>query len=663
MLRAVNKYKMTTSNNTICSAMAQTTNNMSDKPSRRSTPSEPMANERKQDSRTPPANGGVRCGGDPDLRGIPPFILQLQQTQPVLNVMTCGDVSHGKSTLLAALSGERTGKHSAEQKGNMTIRLGYTACKIWKCRRCPALRCYFATHSDLALARVACKHCGARPNAAHARYDAGDSAVMLVRHVSFVDVPGHAQLMQTMVSATSVADAALLVVDASRACPGKQAAQHMDAVHLLGLMRAGRLLVAQNKVDLVTPARACHSFEEIRRFLSSFGDAALAQGAPVIPISAQSALNIDALCHAVVRALPAFSAKLARREGREWLCAHVIRSFDVNKARDLGSRRAIAGIAGGVLGGAVLRGRVEVGQEVEIRPGLLRRRPPAKHSLRSSLRKLEPRWRAQPIRTTVRSLRYGGRAAAAAFAGGNVGVQTDVDPSLAKADGLCGHVLVDARHPDPPPIFDKFTMSLALLADCAAAAKPLRAGEALRVNVGAFKRKAEVVRAGVGDYGGVLCLLEAPICARVGDAVGVCRHNRRKEWAFVGGGVIRSAKVFQLAQAQAEAEDAPRKPVHVATGEAPSVALQRSAEDVLHIRYQQRSGRKGVTTVEGLPRTLDFKALATRMKRLWSTSAAVREHADKGTVIQIQGDRRREVSAFVVEQRLVRKAQVRVHGY
>merc|ERR1719397_566781 len=249
----------------------------------------------------PPSFGGDE-GVDVDLRGIPRFILDLQQIQPTLNIMTCGDVSHGKSTLLKALSGETTGKDSREKRRNMTIRLGYTSCKIWKCLLCPMPRCYFSTHSDLSSKRVRCGHCGV----------GGKSRVILLRHLSFVDVPGHAELMQTMVAATSVADAAILVVDASRPCPGQQAAQHLEAVHLLGLMRRRRIVVAQNKVDLVTPKRACFSFEEIRRFLGSFGDDRLSQKAPIIPISAQSKLNIDALCHCIVRSLPPYSPKLIR---------------------------------------------------------------------------------------------------------------------------------------------------------------------------------------------------------------------------------------------------------------------------------------------------------------------------------------------------------------
>merc|ERR1712087_199774 len=277
-----------------------------------------------------------------------------------------------------------------------------------------------------------------------------------------------------------------------------------------------------NKVDLVTPARACLSHEEIRSYLGTFGDQDLTQHTPVIPISAQSELNIDALCH-----------------------ANVIRSFDVNKAHELKSIRDIDRIVGGVLGGAVLSGHLEIGQEIEIRPGYIKKRPATKKAAKLSKfqRKMAPRWQALPIRTTVRSLRYGKHATTTAFAGGNVGVQTNVDPSLTKADGLCGHVIVDAHHPNPPPIFDKFKMSMAFVGK----QRSFKCGEVIRVNIGSFKMKAEVAKRDVGDYGGVLCVLEAPICARIGDVVGVCRQNSKKEWAFVGGGVIRSAKVIQIA--------------------------------------------------------------------------------------------------------------------
>jgi len=100
---------------------------------------------------------------------------------------------------------------------------------------------------------------------------------------------------------------------------------------------------------------------------------------------------------------------------------------------------------------------------------------------------------------------------------------------------------------------------------------------------------------------------------------------------------------------------------HVASSSI-SVQLQGKVERVVHIRYQQRSGRKGVTTVEGLSPKLDLKKLATRMKRKWSVGATLKEDTDEGTVMQLQGDLRRQVKVFLVEQGLVKKTHVRLHG-
>jgi len=605
---------------------------------------------------------------DPDLRGIPPFILDLQQTQPTLNIMTSGDVSHGKSTLLAALSGEATGKHSAEKKGNMTIRLGYTSCKIWKCLVCPRPRCFFSTHSDTKLKSVVCSHCGSKPNKSHKKYHDGSSKVLLMRHLSFVDVPGHAQLMQTMVSATSVADAAILVIDASKPCPGKQTSQHLDAMNLLGLMEEHRVIIAQNKVDLISPSKACLSFEEIRKYLGCFGDDGLAYNTPIIPISAQSKLNVDALCHAVIHSLPRYSCKLmTHRNGREHLHANVIRSFDVNKARDLQTVDDIDKMAGGVLGGAVMNGHLEIGQEIEIRPGYLRRKKTAKQR-NALMDRLQPQWEAQPIRTTVKSLQYGKIRASSAYPGGNVGIQTNIDPSLTKSDGMCGHVIIDANHPNPPPIFNKFKMSYSFLCDAAIRQKPFRCNtkqfETIKVNIGSFKMKAEVVECGVGEYGGILCVLEAPICARVGDKVGICRQSKKKEWAFVAGGIIRETKTMKVATDRERAtKSQSTATAKVSIGSQSMHSMENKEKEAVHINYQQRNGRKGVTTIVGLPSSLNFKKMVKKMKKEWSTGATIVEDEEKGTIIQIQGDLRHQIGPFIVKKQIVEASQVSVHGY
>ena len=52
----------------------------------------------------------------------------------------------------------------------------------------------------------------------------------LVRHVSFVDCPGHDILMATMLNGAAVMDGALLLIAANESCPQPQTSEHLAAV-------------------------------------------------------------------------------------------------------------------------------------------------------------------------------------------------------------------------------------------------------------------------------------------------------------------------------------------------------------------------------------------------------------------------------------------------
>jgi len=572
---------------------------------------------------------------DIDLAGIPPFILDLQRFQPTLNIMTCGDVSHGKSTLLAALSGEKTGKHSREKKGNMTIRLGYTSCKIYKCLQCPRPNCYFSTHSD-AKTPTKCPqiHCDS-------------TKLLLIRHLSFVDVPGHNELMQTMVSATSIADCAICVIDSSKKVPGKQLAQHLDAMNLLALMRQNKVIIAQNKIDLISPQKACKNYEEIRSYFARFN----MSNAPIIPISAQSKLNIDALCSFIIGHLPKFSPNLlhAHKQSANSLFLSVIRSFDVNRAKDLLSFDDIDSICGGVIGGAVMSGQISINQQIEIRPGYLVKSKEKNSALKGF--KFNSKWKVQPIRTSVKSLKYGKNSAKNGFCGGNVGVETFIDPSLTKSDRMCGHIVIDANDRKPPPIFNKFLMSYSLISKGAKFSKY----ELIKLNVGSAKLRGEVI-GNVKEFdGALLIVLEHPICARVGDKIGICRKNKKSEWLFVGGGIIRKTKNIFIES------DVDKMSVCVSSSSSP-LDIGHKSKEIVHLRYQQRTTRKGITTVIGLPKRIKIKKLMIRMKKAFNCGATLVEE-ENGQIIQIQGDLRRDVAKMIEKLQIVKKTQIIIHGF
>merc|ERR1712013_342722 len=87
----------------------------------------------------------------------------------------------------------------------------------------------------------------------------------LVRHVSFVDCPGHDILMATMLNGAAVMDAALLLIAGNEGCPQPQTSEHLAAVEI---MRLKHIIILQNKVELVTRAQAQAQYDEIKKFVA-----------------------------------------------------------------------------------------------------------------------------------------------------------------------------------------------------------------------------------------------------------------------------------------------------------------------------------------------------------------------------------------------------------
>ena len=67
----------------------------------------------------------------------------------------------------------------------------------------------------------------------------------LLRHISFVDCPGHDVLMATMLSGAAVMDAALLLIAGNEPCPQPQTSEHLAAVEIMKLQN---LIILQNKI-------------------------------------------------------------------------------------------------------------------------------------------------------------------------------------------------------------------------------------------------------------------------------------------------------------------------------------------------------------------------------------------------------------------------------
>ncbi len=403
--------------------------------------------------------------------------------QPEFNIGTIGHVDHGKTTLVEALTGVWASRHSEELKRGITIKLGYADAPIYRCPRCQPPHNY--STSEI------CPVCG--------------SEGVFVRAMSFVDAPGHEALMATMLSGAAVMDGVVLVIAADEPCPQPQTREHLAAIEVLGIKN---IVIVQNKIDVVERKRAVESYKEILKFVKG----TIAEGAPIIPVSAQHNVNTDLLLNAVQDRIPTPS-----RDPSKSPRMFVVRSFDVNKP---GS--TIESLVGGVIGGTIIQGAFKVSDEVEIKPGL-----PATG---------KPRY--ETLFTEVVSLQAGGRSVEEAYCGGLVGVGTQLDPSLSKADGLVGNI-VGKPGTLPPVHFDLF-LDIHLFERAVGTkelmeVKRVDVGESLLLDVGVAPTvgRATSIKADIAEL-----TLTRPVCAEVSSRVAVSRKIAGR-WRLIGYGIIR----------------------------------------------------------------------------------------------------------------------------
>ncbi|EIN07430.1 eukaryotic translation initiation factor 1 [Punctularia strigosozonata HHB-11173 SS5] len=87
-----------------------------------------------------------------------------------------------------------------------------------------------------------------------------------------------------------------------------------------------------------------------------------------------------------------------------------------------------------------------------------------------------------------------------------------------------------------------------------------------------------------------------------------------------------------------------------------------SQQNYIHVRIQQRNGRKTLTTLQGLPKEYDPKKLLKAFKKEFACNGTLVEDEEMGQVIQLQGDQRAKISTFLTEEGIPR-GSIKVHGF
>src|SRR6201988_1605684 len=242
---------------------------------------------------------------------------KFERTKPHLNIGTIGHIDHGKTTLTAAIT-KVLSKHNPK--------VAFRA---------------FDTIDNAPEERER----GITIAVAHVEYETDK------RHYAHVDCPGHADYIKNMITGAAQMDGAILVVAATDG-PMPQTREHILLGRQVGVPYIGVFL---NKCDAVEDPELLELVElEVRELLKTYqfpGDAV-----PVIRGSALGALNgeekwekqIDALMDAVDKNVP-----------------QPVRDVDKPFAMPIEDIFSISG-RGTVVTGRVERGKVKVGEEVDI---------------------------------------------------------------------------------------------------------------------------------------------------------------------------------------------------------------------------------------------------------------------------------------------------------
>eukprot|EP00940_MAST-03C_sp_MAST-3C-sp2_P001816 g1816.t1 len=433
-----------------------------------------------------------------DVNKLTPLSPEVISRQATINIGTIGHVAHGKSTLVKAISGVKTIRFKNEMERNITIKLGYANAKIYECtsKESPVFGRYTSRSS----------------NHADTFTDEKGLEWKLVRHVSFVDCPGHDILMATMLNGAAVMDAALLIVAGNEECPQPQTREHLAAV---GIMKLRNIIICQNKIDLVSMDHAVVQHAQIKDFVRS----TVAETAPIIPVSAQLGYNVPLVCEHIVRKIP-----IPVRDFTSNPRMIVIRSFDVNKPGE-----DVENLKGGVAGGSILEGVLKIGDEIEVRPGIV-----GKDISTGKMKNT-------PIFAKVVSLFAEKNDLKFAVPGGLIGIGTKIDPTLTRADRLVGQVLGLKGH--LPGVFTKIEINFFLLKRLLGVAKgskvsKLSKGEMLMVNIGSTSTAGKV-RSVKKDLAKIE--LSQPVCSRENEKIALSRRLEKK-WRLIGWGKITRGK-------------------------------------------------------------------------------------------------------------------------
>ena len=195
---------------------------------------------------------------------------------------------------------------------------------------------------------------------------------------------------------------------------------------------------------------------------------------------------------------------------------HVLRSFDVNKP---GTK--LKNIKGGVIGGSLTQGVFKIGDEIEIKPGILN----------------EKKKLYEPLLTEIISLGTAAGIVDSVKPGGLIAIGTKLDPSMTRSDSFIGSVIgkpgtLPENSTQLKLEVNLFDLAVGITEDVKV--KPIQSGELLRLNIGTAPILGKVIKIKSKN---IEIELRRPACIFEGGNVAISRRISER-WRLIGAGIV-----------------------------------------------------------------------------------------------------------------------------
>lgn len=413
--------------------------------------------------------------------------------QPTINIGVLGHVSFGKSTFTRQVTGTNTVIHSKEKKRGQTFNLGYANCKIYRCPKCEAPKSYQFKASDDSYLK--CKHC--------------QEILELLHHVSFIDCPGHNALMEIMLGGTSVMHYTIIIEDiTSDNIVAPQTMEHLMASEIL---QVPNICVCLNKIDCSNKKLVTTRIERIKEEL----DGTIAGKSSVIPISAAFKINLDVIAEFIAKSIKVKDHK------KEKKCEMIItRSFDTNR------QGPVSKLVGGVAGGSIMNGKLNVGDDCSILPGLMKTGGTT--------------WNYCPLNTKISKIMTGKTELDYADPGGLIAVQLGIDAALTAKNRLSGNIIVKGK--SDLRVFQELSLKCTFMRSSIVSKELVKVKEndIITINCNSSKTNAMIVTKNKRNL--YVKLMNKPIICNLDSVIAISRSSKGSGPRLIGMGIVTDGK-------------------------------------------------------------------------------------------------------------------------